>query len=424
MDPPSDFSFHTATNDTEDNKNDRGKTRDVTSMKKWILTHSSEKGKEVVEFKGNNPIGAQRNYFLSYICHLACSKVSILFRSWKEVPPQTLEMIWHDLLTVFDIPNTPAMRKRWLSYAGVRWRDFKASLSSRFIYGDKQNKNPCDECSYIDQDTWDEFVAAHKDSKFQTVRKQAHLTQSNHVYEHRLSRGGYYKLDVNMMDEKLKERREVSMSDPLIVVNPPSPPCRHGMWKRARVDKTKAFITEESKLIAKKIDSFEQQCTPGEFIESGRMDILALEKKEHSTCVRGVGREVGISDSFGSTPPCEGYTSVEAEALKDMISAAISKGIAENTAVCKQFLENAMAEATASFRKLSAYLDQKNNLCVQEPAPDLNSDNASSPDPLENIPMVGVRCLLYLENPIRRKVAVGKVFGMGHTLHVQMRVKC
>ncbi|XP_031119876.1 uncharacterized protein LOC116023060 [Ipomoea triloba] len=247
------------------------------------------------------------------------------------------------------------------------------------------------------------------------------MTQSNNVCKHRLD-----KTKVKMMDEKLKERQEVLMSDPLIVVNPPSPLCRHGMWKRARVDKTKAFITEESKLIAKKIDSFEQQCPQGEFIESGRMDILALEKKEHSGCVRGVGREDGIRDFFGSTPLCEGYVTMET--AQHMISAAISKRVAENTAaICKRVAENTaelkqifyntMAEATAKFQQLPAYLDQKNNLCVPEPSPDLHSDEASSPDPLENIPMVGVPCVLYLENPIRRKVAMGKVFGMGHTLH-------
>lgn len=187
------------------------------------------------------------------------------------------------------------------------------------------------------------------------------------------------------------------------------------MWKRARVDKTKAFITEESKLIAKKIDSFKQQCTQGEFIESGKMDILALEKKEHSGCVRGVGREDnGIRDFFGSTPLCEGYVTMET--AQHMICAAISKRVAENTAELKQIFYNTMAEATAKFQQLPAYLDQNNNLCVPEPSPDLHSDEAISPDPLENIPMVGVPCVLYLENPIRR-VAMGKVFGMGHTLH-------
>lgn len=71
---------------------------------------------------------------------------------------------------VFDIPTTPVMRKCWLSYAGARWRDFKSKLSVRYIYGDKQNKNPCDKYSYLDQVTWAKFVAICQDPKSKVIR--------------------------------------------------------------------------------------------------------------------------------------------------------------------------------------------------------------------------------------------------------------
>lgn len=58
-----------------------------------------------------------------------------------------------------------------------------------------------------------------------------------------------------MMAEKLKELQEAATPDPSIVLTPPSPPRRHEQWKRARMDKSGQFVTEESRLVAEKIVS-------------------------------------------------------------------------------------------------------------------------------------------------------------------------
>lgn len=70
-----------------------------------------------------------------------------------------------------------------------------------------------------------------------------------------MSRGGYPLLRGKMVKEREKEFEEASQSDPSQVVNPPSSPKRHELWKRARQRRTGDFTTEEGRVIAEKIVS-------------------------------------------------------------------------------------------------------------------------------------------------------------------------
>ena len=57
------------------------------------------------------------------------------------------------------------------------------------------------------------------------------------------------------MEEKLKQRQEASLSDPSIVVTPPSPPTRHEKWKKARQRRSGDYISDEARIVAEKIVS-------------------------------------------------------------------------------------------------------------------------------------------------------------------------
>jgi hypothetical protein len=65
-----------------------------------------------------------------------------------------------------------------------------------------------------------------------------------------LSQGGYALLDKNT--EKLKEIQEVARGEE---VPPPSPPQRHERWKRARLKPSGEYTSEETCVIAEKIES-------------------------------------------------------------------------------------------------------------------------------------------------------------------------
>lgn len=58
-----------------------------------------------------------------------------------------------------------------------------------------------------------------------------------------------------ILKEREKENEEASRSDPSLVVNPPSPPKRHELWKRARQKRNGAFTSEKARVIAEKIVS-------------------------------------------------------------------------------------------------------------------------------------------------------------------------
>ena len=64
------------------------------------------------------------------------------------------------------------------------------------------------------------------------------------MYPHRLSRGGYRKLEKKIMHEK-------QIGDDRI----PSPPSRHEKWKRARVGPKGEHTSEAARVVAKKIVS-------------------------------------------------------------------------------------------------------------------------------------------------------------------------
>ncbi|WVZ21880.1 hypothetical protein V8G54_000424 [Vigna mungo] len=82
-----------------------------------------------------------------------------------------------------------------------------------------------------------------------------------------------------------------------------SPPPRHDKWKRARTKPSGEYTSEETRLIAERIDDLVEKISKGSFTQQGREDILAtaIGSPEHPGYVRGVGGGVGIKQFFSGT---------------------------------------------------------------------------------------------------------------------------
>ncbi|WVY89736.1 hypothetical protein V8G54_035250 [Vigna mungo] len=198
---------------------------------------------------------------------------------------------------------------KWISYAGERWKNFKTILTSHYIYGSKTDKSPCEKYQFLDEETWQAFKLKRLDPSFQIAKKNVH--------PHILSRGGYEKLKQKMMKEA-SASNPIGASDTSTITRPP---C-HVTWKRARQRPYGEYTSEETTSISSHINELVEQSTQGTFTPEGREDILAVAigRPEHSGCVRGVGKFIGIRQFFG--PPTSHHS-------KAHVSEEVLKGIKE-----------------------------------------------------------------------------------------------
>jgi len=67
-------------------------------------------------------------------------------------------MAFSILQLTFDIPNVATLKQKCLSLVAEKFRCFKTKLMSRYVFGHKKNENPLLKYTWIDEDTWRQFL--------------------------------------------------------------------------------------------------------------------------------------------------------------------------------------------------------------------------------------------------------------------------
>ncbi|WVZ13259.1 hypothetical protein V8G54_017789 [Vigna mungo] len=135
------------------------KCRRATRLKGLTVSRNADKKLSIqFDMSTGKVIGDNRVRFTSFVALLGKSKVSILIDKWDHVPEEL----------TYDVPNNNLLRRKWISYAGQRWRGFKIDLTSRYIYGKLSDKNPCEISKFLDEKTWLEEIMISEASSLAT----------------------------------------------------------------------------------------------------------------------------------------------------------------------------------------------------------------------------------------------------------------
>ncbi|KAK7271448.1 hypothetical protein RJT34_27371 [Clitoria ternatea] len=408
--------------ESEDAQTTQQKGRGATRLRNLTINLIAQR-KIPIEFDETtgNAQGPNRARFKSYVALLGRSQASILKKEWKDVEVCVKEQIWQNIMLTYNVPDIDLLKRKWISFAGERWKAFKTHLTSKYIYGTLRNKSPWRKYEFLDEETWQRFVETRQDPTFLEKRKKAQEIAAKNCHPHRLSRGGYELLEERMMKEKLEEQIKASQSEPSAIVSPPSPPTRHEKWKRARQNKSGEYTTEEARMVAEKIDSLANKTSQGTFVPVGREDILtvAIGKPDHPGRVRAAAGRVGLRQYFGA-PSHRGHkglvTREELKAIMDDIKREVGQELREEL---RQGIRQELAYLGLSQRNVTP------EPSAHEPSPpqpshsptrDSSKGSCGSEDLPEEEFDVPYQCKLYVEGPLRL-VAFGSVYNLGPTIH-------
>ncbi|KAL5180534.1 hypothetical protein HKD37_01G001646 [Glycine soja] len=298
-------------------------------------------------------------------------------------------------------------KKKIHQIIGKRWRQFKSDLSRKWAL--EANKDGVDDifCEKygISKEKWTQFCQTRRDPSWEASQKQ-------NTAPHVLSRGGYEYLKEKLMAEKTKKRPEEAAQSGSTegIIDPPSPIRRHVKWKMARTKKTGQMTFEAAKEIADRIDSLDEQASPGSFIPHGRQDILtaAIGRPEHPGRVRAVGAGATIKQYFGSASRTSRSSfSMPPEDLEQLT----------------QQIRDQLEESITKKSQFQSHMQSKGLALPPEPevgplGPRV-STNESCVAPSGNDPGTGDsdKCRLYIEENPSCLVALGRLYEGSTTVH-------
>ncbi|CAL5206995.1 unnamed protein product [Lathyrus oleraceus] len=118
---------------------------------------------------------------------------------------------------------------------------------------------------FIGKAIWGKFVKFRDTPEFLVKSKKGEENREKNIYNHRLSCGGYDKLEKIMIQEKIKQR-EQELGNPFrSLEHEPSPPSCHEKWKRIRQRPGSEFSLEATSEFAETIDLLVEKSKDGFF---------------------------------------------------------------------------------------------------------------------------------------------------------------
>ncbi|KAH1254312.1 hypothetical protein GmHk_04G010778 [Glycine max] len=103
--------------------------------------------------------GPMREKFHSYLGVVAREKVPIIHNNWKDVPETLKDIVWNDILAKFDIAEATKVKTKVMSTVATRWRQFKSTLTSKFVFAKSEGQQTQDVVTKygLDPEAWKQF---------------------------------------------------------------------------------------------------------------------------------------------------------------------------------------------------------------------------------------------------------------------------